>query len=421
MLVTISLYAQKKLNCLDLNCRKKFLKIIYNLITNQLSGDQAKKLVGQNKLIRIRYNLNQRIIASIIEREPETQMRILDFVSHQKMDTAQYYKNLNSDYEILDLEATLVNEQISNLEQDVKNTISEASLWENYDDVENLRTSNQVEDDFYIYCVENEGEKTADLSLSSQQYQITEAELPIFLAGSAGSGKTTIALYHALKKSLEIKRRGGEEKIVYVTYNRHLKEYGQRIIQSIHDLKEFDNFQLFDYQSLCHSLGINNQHFPLDKYVSCSRFIKEFFRTRDHQANKIGAIMKWRPLGAIALWQEIRHQLKGSLEASKREKRLISQDDFYKYSRTKFGKNWRLVYQLAYEYQIWLETQKYWDEIDLTYTLMKARQTNNYEYDFFYCDEIQDLTEIQINFLLQLLRPPYDYQAPNFFFAGDAA
>jgi len=421
MLVTISLYAQKKLNCLELNCRKKFLKIIYNLITNQLSGDQAKKLVGQNKLIRIRYNLNQRIIASIIEKEPETQIRILDFVSHQKMDTDQYYKNIKSDYEILDLEATLVHHPLNSLDQDVKNTISEASLWQNYDDFENLRTSNQVEDDFYIYCVDNDGEKTADLSLSSQQYQITEAKLPIFLAGSAGSGKTTIALYHALKKSLEIKRNGGEKKIVYVTYNRHLKEYGQKIITSIYDFQEVSNLKLFDYQSLCHSLGINTQHFPLDKYVSASRFIKEFFQTRTHQIKRIEAIMKWRPLGAIALWQEIRHLLKGSIEASKTEERLISEADYYKYSQTKFGENSQFVYQLAREYQIWLKTQKYWDEIDLTYTLMENRPQESYEYDFLYCDEIQDLTEIQINFLLQLLRPPSEYQLPNFLFAGDAA
>lgn len=54
------------------------MRIVYNFINNQLSGDQARILTGTNKFIRIRYNLNERIIATPVKEKPETQLRILD-------------------------------------------------------------------------------------------------------------------------------------------------------------------------------------------------------------------------------------------------------------------------------------------------------------------------------------------------------
>lgn len=417
MLVTVSLYAQRKLDFLDINAKRKFLGIIYKFIQHQLAAKQARILIGQSKnkkLIRLRYNLDYRIVASLLRTETETQLRILDFVSHQEMDQGRYFTDLNAEYETVDFkELPTISENSPAVSRELVEKIQQASLWNEKASLNKIIQDHPKEKDFYIYCLSNdENEEIADLSLSPEQYQLVKQELPLFLAGSAGSGKTTIALYHAIQKAIQIQKYQLNQTIAYITYSPYLKKYAERIIQEIYSLESLPQLQLFDYNSLCRHLGIDSKQFPLQKQVTQQRFINNFFQTRTNQQK--------RKIDPVALWQEIRHLIKGSVEATESERKLISKDAYREHTNN-FQDNWEAVYALAENYQNWLEQQQYWDEIDLTQTLLKLRQSDQYQYDFLYCDEVQDLTEIQIHFLLTLLRPPHNPEFPQFLFTGDTA
>ena len=410
MLVTISLHAQRKLDYLDLDSRRKFLNIIYNFIQRQLAGNQARKLTGHNNLIRIRYNLDYRIITAFVNTQPETQFRVLDFVSHDEMDRKQYFDQIDSNYEPVSFDELSISDEFPQTTLELEKEINQASLWQTEDQLKNIIHYNLIEDDFYLYRIATQEEQILDLSLSPEQYQVVEQQLPIFLAGSAGSGKTTIALYHAIQKTLEIQQNQSEKTVAYITYNQHLKEYAERIIQQIDTLANFPNLKLFDYNSLCRHLGSKESYFPESCRVTQQKFIQQFFQSRPSQYK--------RGIDPIALWQEIRHLIKGSVQDC--SNKIISKEDYRQRCRN-FRNNWEKVYELAEQYQKWLNNKNYWDEIDLTHTLLKYRDSHKYEYNFVYCDEIQDLTEIQIHFVLTLLQYPYSNEFPNFFLTGDTA
>lgn len=67
------------------------------------------------------------------------------------------------------------------------------------------------------------------------------------------------------------------------------------------------------------------------------------------------------------------------------------------------------IYSIAQWYQSRLETERLWDEIDLTRAVIRAldqRSTARPHYDFVCCDEIQDFTDIQLSLLVRLPRHP---------------
>lgn len=142
------------------------------------------------------------------------------------------------------------------------------------------------------------------------------------------------------------------------------------------------------------------------------RFINHFYQ---HQIQKINN------LNPISLWEEIRHLLKGSLEAINLENNLITYEQYQElinHSTLRRDINYQQVYQLVTNYQHWLESHEYWDELDYTHYLLKQiPEDYQGEYHEIYCDEIQDLTQIQVKFLLRLLILNNDgYSLPKIFF-----
>ncbi len=65
------------------------------------------------------------------------------------------------------------------------------------------------------------------LFLTSKQSAILENKPPILLSGTAGSGKTTIAIYYLFKKEFAGKRR------LFLTYNPFLKRFSERIYEGL--------------------------------------------------------------------------------------------------------------------------------------------------------------------------------------------
>ncbi len=82
-----------------------------------------------------------------------------------------------------------------------------------------------------------------------------------------------------------------------------------------------------------------------------------------------------------------------------------------------FASNRQEIYQVAEWYQSRLKEEQMWDEIDLTRAALRMLDQNSAAFpafDFIACDEVQDLTDIQLSLLMRLTRNPN-----SLLFAGD--
>ena len=373
--ISITPGALKKLNYLDYKARAKFVSKIRCFITQQAAADQIKKMHQQrNKnIFRIRYNLNQRIIARLVKiYDHHKQIRILDFVSHDEMDKGQYSTNDNN--------STLINLDTLIFEIDEQENPNSSELTVNY----SLETedSDIINYDFFLpNLIYPEYQTDADLLFSPEQYAIAKSNLPILLTGSAGSGKTTIAVYQALQ---HCNYEEHQNRILYVTYSRYLNKYAKTIAGSFLE-KIPKNLDFYDYDSLCISIGIKNkiiknQNFDTSNKINQQKFIEKFWKNR--------AVAGLDPM---ALWQEIRHLIKGSAKATENKNNLITEEDYqnHRHLTTLPNSNPQQIYNLSLQYQSWLISQGFWDEIDLTHTLLANLPCSpDQQYEAIYCDEV---------------------------------
>ncbi|MFZ3110614.1 MAG: hypothetical protein WA234_08015, partial [Rectinemataceae bacterium] len=90
--------------------------------------------------------------------------------------------------------------------------------------------------------VEADQEIEYQLFLSREQYSILDSEPPILLSGTAGSGKTTIALYYLSRKEFLGRKR------LFATYSPYLRDFAARLYQGLmrgNDLEDKPPFPEF--------------------------------------------------------------------------------------------------------------------------------------------------------------------------------
>jgi tetratricopeptide (TPR) repeat protein/mRNA-degrading endonuclease RelE of RelBE toxin-antitoxin system len=422
--VSITTNAREKLYRLPDKARSRFLNKIRCVVNGEACTKQFQQLhqTGTRTLFRIRYNRNLRIIASLVKDSPRpSYLKILDFVSHDDMDRGLFCKN-GQEFTVLDI-AELLTELTPVDDEEITNS----SLWgENYQLNESIDFQSHPND---FWLLDPRLQQDPDLQLSSEQYNIVECELPLLLTGSAGSGKTTIGIYLALQDNLRALQENqefsscdlGQRKILYVTYNRFLKDYSQSIARKLlPQLHEMNHLEIDDFTSLCKKIGKRkrifqqNHGFRGEQQINQQKFVEKFYKHR--------AIAGVDP---IAMWQEIRHLIKGYAHSDALEMGLISESTYLSLAATHSTLNlppngdYQRVYDLAVQYQNWLQSQGYWDELDLTHQLL-INSSHQEQYDAIYCDEVQDLTEIQIQFLLSLMKSDR-VNVPRFFLTGDPA
>jgi hypothetical protein len=146
-----------------------------------------------------------------------------------------------------------------------------------------------------------EAKADADLrwKLSPEQEQYCEQNGPLLLKGSAGSGKTTIALYRLLSFAGH-KSRGNR---LYVTYTNYLRDHSERLFQQLADpgVDTFPTFLTID--DLCRKLVADDE--------------ERFPRGRKFTYDAFTAIPALRqtslPIPLDLLWEEIRGVIKGAL------------------------------------------------------------------------------------------------------------
>ncbi len=376
----------------------RFRKKIYQIVSGDVCAGEIAKMHGHQRIFRIRFNISLRIIATVVKTEQGTQFRILDFVTHDQMDRGKYVTN---PVDVQDFKNELKDDK------EIANAIdficSNENLQVDESDFEALR------DDFYLHVPDPDKNQNPDLWLSSEQKQFVEKEMPVLLTGSAGSGKTTILIYHALRKSLE----NIDNRVLYVTYNKFLQKEAERIAKEVFPNYP-PNLKFCHYLELCTDY-VEGSQFDEIAEINQQRFIREFYRTHSNI---------FRGVDPVSVWQEIRNLIKGSASSTENDNVLLSIDEYAQSRNDTSLSDWDIhkdVYNIAKIYQGWLTSQNYWDEIDITHKALKQiGSVVDGKYSAIYCDEIQDLTKNQISLLLRLLGHDY-VNVPEFFFTGDPA
>lgn len=244
------------------------------------------------------------------------------------------------------------------------------------------------------------------LRLSVEESELVNHYGNLLLSGSAGTGKTTVGLYQLLK-SLE---RLSSGKRLYVAYNPILvKETSQQFARLVGSkITEIESwFQFQTIQDLCSQtlLQAGKIHLEYDE-VDYQVFERLYCR---HPLSK--------KYPSVLVWDEIRSIIKGSY--LKTDKKLFSLSEYKALGRNQSSvisqQERPKIYEIAQWYQKYLATNKRFDEIDLARSALKYILEKRCEsYQMIICDEVQDLTKLQLHLLMQLITPD-----GHLFFAGD--
>jgi superfamily I DNA/RNA helicase/Txe/YoeB family toxin of Txe-Axe toxin-antitoxin module len=243
------------------------------------------------------------------------------------------------------------------------------------------------------------------LKLTPEEYELVNYYGNLLLSGNAGTGKTTVSLYRLLK-SLETLPAG---KRLYVAYNPVLvkeakQQFNQLVGTKINEVKSLFEFKTI--RDLCLDILEETGETSLEANEVTYQAFDQLYRRAERN--------QYPP---ALVWDEIRSIIKGSCLET--DQNLLSKNQYKKLGKKRsstISTDQRpKLYELAEWYQKQLDTDGRFDEIDLARKVLKLiKQGTGNRYEMIICDEVQDLTELQLHLLLQLVTPN-----GHLFFAGD--
>ncbi|MGB3509291.1 MAG: tetratricopeptide repeat protein [Microcoleaceae cyanobacterium] len=251
------------------------------------------------------------------------------------------------------------------------------------------------------------------LKLTSEEYELAKLSGNLLLNGSAGTGKTTVALYRMLQK----KSNDNLGKRLYIASNPLLVNYAEeqfyRILEDSRSEENViyqDNQKYFEFKNLGNlCLEIVNKiqviYYPQNQVDY--QFFSEMYKAHP----------KRKQYPTALVWEEIRSIIKGKQLAVKEY--ILSEKEYETNSKNSLtsisNKYRREIYKIAEWYQKKLQKENLYDEIDLAREVIIFIQNHPIEkYELIVCDEVQDFTELQLELLFNLVAP-----SGNLFFAGD--
>lgn len=245
------------------------------------------------------------------------------------------------------------------------------------------------------------------LKLTPEEYTLATKNTDILLKGSAGTGKTTVAihriLYDYLQYSEPVKR-------LYVAYNPLLVNNAK---EQFYQLLGTNNpavtslFQFKTLRDLClEILELTGQSYSPEDEVNFHIFEKIYLH-KERQKYPTALV-----------WNEIRSIIKGSQLALDSD--YLSQSEYEhlgakRSSIIQLSRRTSFYSAFTYWYQRKIKENGRFDDIDLTRKALEiVIEQHLQDYRLIVCDEVQDFTELQLEFLMQLVAP-----TGNLFFAGD--
>ncbi|MGL4912361.1 MAG: UvrD-helicase domain-containing protein [Romboutsia sp.] len=442
-----------------------------NEIKNIPNSYSVRKIKGNENIFKFRVDIANRVLFTFASKinyirdefKEENALIILDYCNHDNQIKRGRSLNLNVDYNNLDIE-----EKFEELIDKNYKTY--------YYNPEKVIT--RIVDNKTLLKLIKEDDKNAIYYLNEEQEECLQSNLtPLFLFGSAGSGKTAVGVnkIYSLYKEYEIN-------IGYFTYSKLLMNETSKMFEYICSQSGKSNFK-------------SNVNFKyISKYLySKSNKIKSinYYNFKDwfyDSANRNSKIKKAN-IDVFDLYKEIRGIIKGviginwmpykefnlkdySIEIIEflKEKGYISIKENYfilntnvdiiidnlsydnRYNKKDILNNLNIIkqnieieivnqkmidkntylslsseysiydketrntiYDVCIKYQEWLSENNLYDENDVTRIVLKNLNNNNLDkYDFILVDEIQDLTEIQIYLMYKSVNNPH-----NILFSGD--
>ena len=373
-----------------------FYKIIKNhkiLSSNLPKGFWIKKIVGSNSLYEFRVDSGDRIFFlfnSFSREDSQGSLIFLMYSSHnmavKKAKRKEVSESSLKEFVIFDQENNVV------------------SIDENFFNYNNLITYEIIEDSHFIENFYNK--KYKYYYLNDEQYSCLVDFPPHFIAGSAGSGKSTITLRKLLNLEENYKFYN-ISKILYLTSNKYLKDNSfEQYLEFRKECKEIAEFFTLK-EFIRQNLQISSK-----QIVEFNKF-KEFFIFSYPNRKKFN-------LSIEEIYSEINGIIKGLMIKGNADNwnRDLTQHsislEYYLNLSSKYSTLDResriFFYEVCKKYNQWLKNNNLFDLNDLSLKLLKK----NIQFDFIIIDEIQDLTELQIFTLTSLVK-----NKENLFLAGD--
>lgn len=376
------------------------LKYFYNEIErnsenikNIPKGFWIKKLAGSGNRFEFRVNNGDRIFFSLNKRgDEEEKITFILYSSHDHgvRNTKRAEIQFVKDFEILkeNFEPSREDELDKRIFLDYNNVIT----YEVKDD--SFFKLNRDSRYFYYY-------------LNDEQYETIISQPPVFVVGSAGSGKSTITL----RKILNIEEHNSVynfEKIGYFTGNSYLKD---NLLEQYNFFRDKSKAEISEFYTL---KEFYRKEFGIDtrKIIGFKKFME--FLSFSYPNRKKFKVEDYN------IYFEIIGIIKGLMiqnGADNWEKDLniplISLEEYKKLSKkySVLDENLKTeIYKIALKYEEWKEKNGLYDVNDLAVIGIKRKK----KFDFVLVDEVQDLTETEIFFLTTLVKNP-----ENIVFAGD--
>ncbi|MGI0481849.1 hypothetical protein ACN4EE_13795 [Geminocystis sp. CENA526] len=408
ILISVSFNLWSKLNTLPLQTRTNFLNNFSQIFTKSDMANQVSLMLEEDTEIvsSIPYNNSLETLVFVKKNQNHNIFKIIAFVEKDsQLNNLLTIKNsIDIPTKTLDVDRTHNNQK----EENINNLANENYLF-------NAEDFTLLDRDFYFYISQQE-ESTEVYLVSQEQYKILtqNPSFPVLITGHKSTGKSILALYSALNQA-HILSKKGEEKILFLTENKFAVKEAKKFLNQ-HNFHESIN--TYHYLSLTKSLIdkyplIFTQKFLSQRQITLYKFTEQFFKQQTIYNIQVDD-----------LWLEIRQLIKSSSKLLQSGKSLISLEEYLALkNQSVFPANtdFKYIYGLATKYQDWLESQNYWDELDLTrYLLMKFPDNYQGEYEAIYVDGVNTLTELQLQFILKLLKVNDDKNYyPQIFFVSD--
>jgi hypothetical protein len=270
------------------------------------------------------------------------------------------------------------------------------------------------------------------LALSSEEIYTLESllegtKLPAIIEGRAGSGKTTLLMYYTAERCMQ--QCCADARILYLTQSDKLLESATNLINRIrerliYEVSDFTTSLKLHYKTL-HQFELEQ----LDDYRS-SRFLQ---RTRSggwidfalfsnllrgkgpgQHACK-APFARSRDCNPEAVWFVLRSYIKGYKLGERGEHRWMTPKGYeegdsipsrdrqvsIELYRSVWDDIWPWYKRLTVPCGENLYQPPYWDDIDLAWELILHRSSEATNYAVIICDEVQDLTRVELAALLR--------------------
>ncbi len=225
------------------------------------------------------------------------------------------------------------------------------------------------------------------MSFDDAQNQIYSLQPPLIIIGSAGSGKTVLTL-EKMKESV------GD--VLYVTRSSYLAHNSRNLYYAAGYANEDQQIDFFSFQEYLESI-----HVPDGREMEYREFAAWFVRHRMASGLK----------DAHQLFEEF----KGVITGQVTESSFLGRDEYLELGikQSIFSNEEReQVYGVFTRYLNYMEEDGYYDANILSHQYLARVEPR---YDFVVVDEVQDLTNIQLQLILKSLRDP-----AGFILCGDS-